>query len=670
MAYITIPALPAGATLTGLEVFESVQSSASVKLTANQIKSFTSTNPTLTVSDSATNTVSNAATLAHTTSGTAASGFGTGLAFQSENDAGTLVSGTVLQSIETDPTGGLEFFDFAIRSIVGGSLTEVARFTSAFELGVGIANPTATVHGVSQDLNINGVTSVFRADHTTLSGVAGNGIGSAIEFGVENDAGVTKVGASMDAVATDVTSGSEDFDLVFNLMNSGAPMSEVMRMKNTGSVGIGTTMPNSRLEVFLSDANNANPVSVSRFTHATSGAPAIGIGTGIELVTETSSNNYEIGGTVYTVATSVASTLEDFDMAFAVMIGGIANQEAMRITHDKFLGVNTIAPTTTIHGVRDDAATNTSTPVLRLTHTTSNTPAIGFGTGIEFEAETTPGNNEVGAVIDAVVNTVTATAEDFDLSVKTMTAGAAATEKLRIGNVIYTPQAFGAGTIPTSDAWIHAGAGTTTVALMDLDPGVLLTTPFQGALEYEGRSLYFTPNGTQRSVVQSMQAFQLNADLTGNGAITTIQTFFGKAVAVQAGTRYQYELNATVQNTAATAKSLQYALGGTATLTMHDYEAISFQAATPITVTAANMMQNIITSGFNTLVTVTPASGAAAASFTVRIRGSFDVSAAGTVDFSFGLTAVGTAVTILRGSNVSLWPVGAVGANTQIGDWT
>jgi hypothetical protein len=670
MAYITIPALPAGATLTGLEVFESVQSSASVKLTANQIKSFASTNPTLTVSDAATNTVSNAATLAHITSGTPAAGFGTGLVFQSENASGSLVSGTVLQSIETDPTTGLEFFDFAIRSIVGGAQTEVARFTSAFELGVGITNPAATVHGVSQDLNINGVTSVFRADHTTLSGVAGNGIGSAIEFGVENDAGVTKVGASMDAVATDVASGSEDFDFVFNLMNSGAPMSEVMRIKNTGSVGIGTPTPNSRLEVFLSDANNANPVSVSRFTHATGGVPSIGIGTGIELVTETSSNNYEIGGTVYTTATSVASTLEDFDMAFAVMIGGIANQEAMRITHDKFLGVNTIAPTTTIHAVRDDAATSTSTPVLRLTHTTSNTPVAGFGTGIQFEAETAPGNNEVGAVIDAVVNTVTATAEDFDLSIKTMTAGAAATEKLRVGNVIYTPQAFGAGTIPTSDAWIHAGAGTTTVALMDLDPGVLLTTPFQGALEYEGRSLYFTPNGTQRSVVQSMQAFQLNADLTGNGAITTIQTLFGRAVAVQAGTRYQYELNATVQNTAATAKSLQYALGGTATLTMHDYEVISFQAATPITVTAANMMQNIITSGFNTLVTVTPASGAAAASFTVRIRGTFDVSVAGTVDFSFGLTAVGTAVTILRASNVSLWPVGAVGANTQIGDWT
>lgn len=212
MAYITIPALPAGTTLTGLEVFESVQSSTSVKLTANQIKTFVSVSPTLTVSDAATNTVSNAATLAHITSGTAAAGFGTGLVFQSENNAGTLVSGTALQSIETNPAAGLEFFDFAIRNIVGGSQTEVARFTSAFELGVGTTNPAATFHGVSQDLNINGVTSVIRADHTTLSGVAGNGIGSGIEFAVENSAGTTKVGASIDAVAVDVTNGAEDFD--------------------------------------------------------------------------------------------------------------------------------------------------------------------------------------------------------------------------------------------------------------------------------------------------------------------------------------------------------------------------------------------------------------------------------------------------------------------------
>jgi hypothetical protein len=250
-----------------------------------------------------------------------------------------------------------------------------------------------------------------------------------------------------------------------------------------------------------------------------------------------------------------------------------------------------------------------------------------------------------------------------------MTAGAAANEKLRIGEVVYTPQPFGAGTVPDATAWIHAGAGTTTVAAADFDPGTLLTTPFQGAVEYEGRSLYFTPTGTQRAVVQAMQVFQLNANSPGDGAVITIQPFFPKAATVQAGTRYEYELIAVVANTALSAKSLQYALGGTATLLAHDYMVQSFFAAATTTVTAENMMRNAITGGFSTLVTVTAASGAAAGSFTVRIRGSFDVSVAGTVNFSFGLTAVGTSVTIASGSQVSLWPIGAGNVQTEIGNW-
>src|SRR3989338_5989467 len=41
-------------------------------------------------------------------------------------------------------------------------------------------------------------------------------------------------------------------------------------------------------------------------------------------------------------------------------------------------------------------------------------------------------NNEVGVTLEAVTTDVTAASEDFDLVIKTMTAGAAATEKLRI----------------------------------------------------------------------------------------------------------------------------------------------------------------------------------------------------------------------------------------------
>ena len=670
MAYITIPALPAGTALTGLEQFESVQSSVSVKLTANQMKTFVSVNPTFTVSDAATNTVSNAAVFQHDTSGTVLAGFGTGIQFNAENAVGAIVDSMDIQSICTNPASAAEAFDYALRLIVAGASTEVARITSTYRLGLGTSTPSATFHGIASDTTLNAVTTGLRLEHLTSAGSAGNGIGVGIDFVAENNAGVAKLGANIQAVEVDVGTGVEDFDLVFNLMLNGASPAEVMRMKSTGRVGIGTAAPNAELEVLFEDATDNAAVTVARFTHATSGSPAVGIGTAIDFSTETSSNVFRTGGAIYSEARNVGLGVEDFDMAFALMIDGAAGTEVMRITNDKFLGINTATPTTSIQAVREDAATNTVTPMLRLTHTTSNTPAIGIGTSIQFETETSNGNSEIGGVIESVASVVSALTEEFNMVFRTMSAGAAATEKLRVGEVIYTPQHMGIGVIPDNTAWLHTGAGTVTTATFDLDPGVLLTTPFTGAFEFEGKSLYFTPNGTERAVLQAAQMYQLNADRTGNGAITTIQSIFGKAVAVQAGTRYQYEVNVTITNTAATAKSLQYALATGATITAHDYEVISFFAATAVTPTAASMMQNRITTGFNTLVTVSAASGATAGAYTARIRGSFDVSVAGTIDFSFGLTAVGTAVSIIAGSNVALWPVGATGADTQIGNWT
>ena len=668
MAYITIPALPLGAPLSGLEMFESVQSSVSVRLTANQIKAFASSTPSLTVADAATNTVSTAATLLHTTTGTPAAGFGTGLDFSAEVNSSTNFVGSQIQAVTTDVGIGTETFALAFRLMNLNVLSEVARFTANKRLGVGTSTPAVTVHSLVDDANNNGVTRTLQLTHTT-NGVPGNNIGTGIAFEVETSAANNEIGAAIDAIAFDTLAAAEDFDLAFSLMTDGAPLAEVMRLKSTGRLGLNTSNPGATFEAVTNDAINNASVAVARFTHTTTSAPSVGIGTAIDLVTETSSGNNEIGAAIYTQSTNIAAGLEDFDLAFAVMQNGIAGIEVCRITSDLRFGINTSLPQTSLHAVTNDGATSTVTAVQRLTHTTSGTPAVGFGTGLEFEAETAASNFEVGATINAVIADPAAGAEDFNLVLSTMTAGAAANEKLRIGEVIYTPQPFGAGTIPDATAWIHAGAGTTTVAAADFDPGTLLTTPFQGAVEYEGRSLYFTPSGTQRAVVQAMQVFQLNANFNGNGAITTIQPFFPKVVNVQAGTRYQYELVATVANTAATAKSLQYALGGTATLLAHDYLVQSFFAAATTTVTADDMMRNAITGGFNTLVTVTVASGAAAGSFVVRICGSFDVSVAGTVDFSFGLTAVGTSVTIANGSQVSLWPIGAGNVQTEIGSW-
>jgi len=673
MAYITIPALPAGTALTGLEQFESVQSSVSVKLTAAQIKTFVSASPTFTVSDAATNTVSNAAIFQHDTSGTVLAGFGTGIQFNSENAVGAIVDSMDIQSICTNPASAAEAFDYALRLIVAGASTEVARITSTNRLGLGTNAPSATFHGIASDTSLNTVTTGLRMEHLTSAGSAGNGIGVGIDFVAENNAGVAKLGANIQAVEVDVGTGAEDFDFTFNLMLNGASPAEVMRLKSTGRVGIGTATPNTELEVLFEDATTNAAVTVARFTHATSGSPAIGIGTAIDFSTETSSSVFRTGGAIYSEARNIGLSVEDFDMAFALMIDGIAGVEVMRITNDKFLGINTTTPTTSIQAVREDTVTNTVTPMLRLTHTTSNTPNIGIGTSIEFETETSIGNNEIGGVIESVASAVTALTEEFNLVFKTMSAGATANEKLRVGEVIYTPQPLGIGTVPDVTAWLHTGAGTATRATLDLDPGVLLTTPFAGAFEYEGKSLYFTPNSTERGVIQAAQMYQLNANLARSPTITTIQSMFGKSVAVQAGTRYQYEINTTLNIAGVVARAFQYALGGTATLTAHDYEAFNMFATLALTPTAASLMQNRITTNFSTLVSVTAASGAAAGNFTVRIRGSIDVSVAGTVDFSFGISAAQAAATtfdIIAGSNVSLWPVGATGADTQIGNWT
>jgi hypothetical protein len=95
------------------------------------------------------------------------------------------------------------------------------------------------------------------------------------------------------------------------------------------------------------------------------------------------------------------------------------------------------------------ASTNTVEAALKISRgRDTGTPATGVGTGLQFEAETSVGNFEVGATIEAVTSDVTSTSEDFDLVFKNMTAGAAASEKLRItsdGSIGIGGTSFGSG---------------------------------------------------------------------------------------------------------------------------------------------------------------------------------------------------------------------------------
>ena len=137
MANLKITDLPAGTTLVGTELYESVQSATSVKLTSDQIKAFANSVPTLLVETANTNTPATAATLSHQTSATAGVGIGTRLAFQCETAASNNEIGAVLSAVTTNVGSGTEAFNLQVLLMAAGSAaTAVATFNSNGNFGV------------------------------------------------------------------------------------------------------------------------------------------------------------------------------------------------------------------------------------------------------------------------------------------------------------------------------------------------------------------------------------------------------------------------------------------------------------------------------------------------------------------------------------------------------
>ncbi len=98
------------------------------------------------------------------------------------------------------------------------------------------------------------------------------------------------------------------------------------------------------------------------------------------------------------------------------------------------VGIGTTSPALTMHAVEENVATDSSTSMLRLTHTTDGTPAAGIGSGLEFEAEDAAGTT-VAALVEGILTDVTDGAETGTLIFKTAdSADDGLAERLRIDN--------------------------------------------------------------------------------------------------------------------------------------------------------------------------------------------------------------------------------------------
>lgn len=137
--------------------------------------------------------------------------------------------------ITADGTGG---------STIQGSLVTIDNFGAMKIVGPGNAGMYVGLGNIGLHVGIgnnNGNSSdePLRVYHRNPSPTVGIGVG--IQFAVSTTGTNDEIGSIIEAIATDVTGGSEDFDLVLKTMVAGAPPSEHIRMGSNKIGFFGTT---------------------------------------------------------------------------------------------------------------------------------------------------------------------------------------------------------------------------------------------------------------------------------------------------------------------------------------------------------------------------------------------------------------------------------------------
>ena len=83
----------------------------------------------------------------------------------------------------------------------------------------------------------SGVSNPITLTHTT-TGIPAAGIGTGLEYITETANSNLETGMVLEAVTTDVTGGSEDFDFAIKLMANGNPVAEAARVRSNGRLSL------------------------------------------------------------------------------------------------------------------------------------------------------------------------------------------------------------------------------------------------------------------------------------------------------------------------------------------------------------------------------------------------------------------------------------------------
>ena len=216
---------------------------------------------------------------------------------------------------------------------------------------------------------------------------------------------------------------------------------------------------------------------------------------------------------------------------------------------------------------------------------------------------------------------------------------------------------------------VALAAGTTSVAPFNLTSGTNLTTATAGAIEYDGKVFYGTPQGAQRGVIPDSQFYRLNADYVGT-ASTSAQGIFGSSLGVtlSSSTVYAFEMVVVFSKTAtATAHSLSLGFGGTATLNNILYGGVFNVTSVAF---ASGTTSNAITFFSNTASATSTGNASATANFnwTMQHRGTVNVNAGGTFIPQYTTSVSVGPYSTVAGSYFLIYPIGSAGL-INVGTW-
>lgn len=216
------------------------------------------------------------------------------------------------------------------------------------------------------------------------------------------------------------------------------------------------------------------------------------------------------------------------------------------------------------------------------------------------------------------------------------------------------------------------GPGTDTLPPLVFQAGPLLTVSAPGAMGYDGITFYGTPQDHERGIIPAEQVYVLNSTYNLTAGTTNPQSLFGVGITLSANTRYFYRIKAIISKngSGSNAPTINYSLGGNATLFKHTYSVYSNSSATPLVPSTMVSMYNAITTNFNVGVPITAAMPVSTSYVMIEIHGMIDVNTAGTVIPQIAFSeAPNTSCAVLQHSNMKIYPIGISGVNTLSGTW-